>query len=127
MYIMYIVCVYDVCFDTKIHKCTCTCMNQSCVSLACTITDPQTHSLLRFLGRALSQEEIERRLMEQMNEKFQITEQLLRQELARKVQCMYIYMYMYVYVYVYIHVHGQYVYSTLALGKETEIANEETA
>jgi zinc finger protein DZIP1 len=34
--------------------------------------------------QALSQEEIERRLMEQMNEKFQITEQLLRQELARK-------------------------------------------
>ena len=94
-------------------------MNQSCVSLACTITDPQTHSLLRFLGRALSQEEIERRLMEQMNEKFQITEQLLRQELARKVQCMY--------VYIHVHVHGQYVYSTLALGKETEIANEETA
>ena len=34
---------------------------------------------------APSQEDIERRLMEQMNEKFQITEQQLKQGLARKV------------------------------------------
>ena len=42
----------------------------------------------------LSQEEIERKLMEQMNEKFQLKEMQLRQELARKV-CIYMYMYVY--------------------------------
>lgn len=45
-----------------------------------------THVHVPFICSVLSQEEIERKLMEQMNEKFQLTEMQLRKELAKKVQ-----------------------------------------